>query len=332
MSSASAASRSSEKRTPCASPGVPPAAAAPRDALLAERGRLEAPAQLAEVADRLAVALAGDAEDPVHLAGVVVVERGGAGVEQQRGARDRLLRAVVEQQREPAALGLLGLGQLVREPGALALAALRLVLRRPSRAYSRAFCAARAAKSASTRSCASSAGEKARRRAVLALLADDDQHADQLVVRGERRGVGDAAAERAPMTAIAARSGSVTSRPCRSLRCARAQHAVGHRDQQHRVGRRRAGGSPRAAACMSTRSPSSESASPPRTATSRSRPLACASSSDDSSRSKARARSTRVRSRPRTMVTAAGVLERDGEHEDGPGRHRRERGPVAATR
>ena len=49
-----------------------------RDALLAQRRRLEAPAQLAEVAHRLAVALAGDAEDPVHLAGVVVVERGRA--------------------------------------------------------------------------------------------------------------------------------------------------------------------------------------------------------------------------------------------------------------
>ena len=129
--------------------------------------------------------------------GIVVVERVDAGVEQQRGARDRLLRPVVEQQREPAALRLLRLGELVREAGALALAALRLVLQ-AAEARVEARVLGRAGGEVGEHPQLRELGRRERRRrTVVALLPDDHQHADQLVVRRERRGVGDAAADRA---------------------------------------------------------------------------------------------------------------------------------------
>ena len=97
---------------------------------------------------------------------------------------------------EPAALGLLGLGQLVREPGALALAALRLVLQAAEAGVQPGVLGGAGREVGEHAQLRQLGRGEGGRRAVVALLADDDEHADQLVVRGERRGVGDAAAER----------------------------------------------------------------------------------------------------------------------------------------
>ena len=73
--------------------------------------------------------------------------------------RHRLLRPVVQQHGQAAALGVLRLDELVGEAARSRSRSSASLRRRSRLTYRRAFCAARAVKSAITRSCASSVGE-----------------------------------------------------------------------------------------------------------------------------------------------------------------------------
>ncbi len=97
-----------------------------REALVAQHERLEVEREVAQRADRVALALEDLREHALRLLEAAGLDRGRDRVQHQRDPRQRLHRPVVEEEREPAALLLLGGDDEVGHPRTLGLALLRL--------------------------------------------------------------------------------------------------------------------------------------------------------------------------------------------------------------
>ncbi len=97
------------------------------ESLVAQDDRLQGEREVAQRADRVALAPDHAREQLLRLLDLAGIERAPYGVEHERDAGERLDGAVVEGEREPPPLLLLGGDQLVREPGRVGHEAASLV-------------------------------------------------------------------------------------------------------------------------------------------------------------------------------------------------------------